>query len=137
MVPITSGVMARGVGFIGINMHRVCITAVYADDDVAKDERTSVCLNGDLYDLLILHAELLGALLRQVDMPLGGDNAFLELNRTLRSNQGAARAACEVAGLADRDAQADAARIGQRDFDLRLLAYGPRITTFLISFSDP
>ena len=67
---------AGGVRFVGVDVHRGLELRADADDDVAEGEGTTVRvdLHGD--DLLVLDAEFLRVLGREVDVALRDDDAF-------------------------------------------------------------
>ena len=101
-----------GVGLIGVDVHREGILLGNADDGVAEDElaaRRLLHLNID--NLSVLHSES-GRIGRgHMDVALGDDYAFAELNLSARAHDPARCRAGDVGTLTDRSHDAEGAGI--------------------------
>ena len=113
-----------GVGFVGVDVHCEREFGADSDDDVVKDELSAVGVDLDGDDLLILKAVFLGVLGGGVDVPLGGDDAALDLKLALGADQFAGAAALDIAALPDGCGNAYRAGVGERKLDLSCGADG-------------
>lgn len=117
-VDLTTGI--GGIGFVGIDMHRKAELGGDADDYVTEDGFAFLGQNADVDHLAILDAEVLGILGGHVDMALGDDNAFAELEGTavLGIDDSAARATGDIAGKTDASRDAKGTGVGRGNLDL-------------------
>src|SRR5699024_8041384 len=90
-----------GVGLVGIDVHGSGKVAAHTDDHVVKDQLTAFLAAGNLHDLLVGNAQLLGVFGGHMDVTLGHDHALGQLHFAAGANQLAGAGTGNVAGLTD------------------------------------
>ena len=90
---------SSGVGFIGINMHSERKLRADANDNIIKNQRTTVGVNFDLDNLFIGNTQILSVLRSGMNMTFCRDNAFAQLHFTAGAYQFTRCAARNVTGF--------------------------------------
>ena len=90
------------VAFIGVDVHRKGVFRGDADDGVAEDGSSAFTTDHDGDDVTILDAEILGILWGHVNMTLGDDDAFFEVDFAGWALKGALAGTSDIAGFANR-----------------------------------
>ena len=68
-------------------MNSRCILFGYTGYHITEDQRSSFCVDLDADDLSVLDSELFCCLEVQMQMSLGGDDAFTQFNFTGRTDK--------------------------------------------------
>ena len=90
------------VAFIGVDVHRKGVFRGDADDGVAEDGSSAFTTDPDGDDVTVLDTEILGVLWGHVDMTLGDDDAFFEVDFAGWALKGALAGTSDIAGFANR-----------------------------------
>ena len=113
------------VRFIGIYVHSELEFRADTNDDIAENGLPAIGINGNADNLLVGNAECSGIFGSHVDMTLGNDKAFGELNASLGSFDFDGGGACDITGFTNETLCAESYAVGLGNLDLACLADGP------------
>lgn len=109
---------ASSICFIGIDVHSKRKLGRNAANDVAEHEASSVGLDLNAYNILIVNALLFCICGCHVDVTLCNDHAAIDHNFTCRTNELAGGGAFNVAAFANGSSNSERSCIGERNLDL-------------------
>ena len=112
------GGAARRLRLVGVDVHGGDAAVVHAHDHIVEDQAALRAAEGDLDDLTVLDAHLLGVDVGDVDVPLGDDDALRQINLARGPDQLARAGAGQMAALADGRVDAERARVAAGELHL-------------------
>lgn len=110
--------VAGSLRLVGVDVHGGDAAVVHAHDHIVEDQAALRAAEGDLDDLTVLDAHLLGVDVGDVDVPLGDDDALRQINLARGPDQLARAGAGQMAALADGRVDAERARVAAGELHL-------------------
>ena len=115
-------------------MHSKCVRTADAADNIAEDKASSVGVDLDPNNVLILDAHLFGIFRSHVDVAFRNDDALFQLNFAAGANQFAGCGSSQIAGFTDGRNDAQRARVGKGNLDLIRFSFRTQDGTFQRAF---